>query len=85
LEQAEVAHTDDALGVLLLNVTLIACLLAAYYVKRFRIYYLPESTLTLLIGVVIGGGVRLVAEDLQLFEFVSLCRQSVVCLVNERK
>ena len=71
LEQAETEHSSDAYTALLLNVTLIACLLAAYYVKRFRIYYLPESALALLTGVVVGGGARLFTENLQLFEFVS--------------
>jgi len=71
LEQAEEEHTDDAYTVVLMNVTLIACLLAAYYVRRFRIYYLPESALALLTGVVVGGFARLVKKDLQLFEFVS--------------
>lgn len=72
LEQAEEEHTDDAYTVLLMNVTLIACLLAAYYVRRFRIYYLPESALSLLTGVVVGGVARLwKGDDLQLFEFVS--------------
>ena len=41
-DQAEVEHESDAITVLLMNVTLILCLLLAYYVKRNRIYRLPE-------------------------------------------
>ena len=78
LEQAEEEHTYDAVTALMLNVTLIACLLAAYYVRRFRIYYLPESALALLTGVVVGAGARLLTPEdhLVLFEFVSCSLRS---------
>lgn len=39
---AEEEHNSDAYTSLLLNVTLIGCLLLAYYVKANRIYALPE-------------------------------------------
>jgi len=38
----EEVHNSDAYTSLLLNVTLIGCLLLAYYVKSNRIYSLPE-------------------------------------------
>jgi hypothetical protein len=38
----EEEHNSDAYTSLLLNVTLIGCLLLAYYVKANRIYALPE-------------------------------------------
>jgi hypothetical protein len=41
-EQAEEEHEFDAISALALNVTIIGCLLLAYFVKKFRIYYLPE-------------------------------------------
>ena len=71
LAQADKEHAYDAVTTLLLNVTLIICLLAAYYVKRFRLYHLPESALSLMVGVVVGGVARLTTDNLQLFEFVS--------------
>jgi Na+/glutamate symporter len=71
LAQADKEHAYDAVTTLLLNVTLIACLLAAYYVKRFQLYHLPESALSLMVGVVVGGIARLTTDNLQLFEFVS--------------
>ena len=40
---AEEEHAHDAITTLYLNVTIIGCLLLAYYVKKFRVYYLPES------------------------------------------
>lgn len=73
LVQADKEHAYDAVTTLLLNVTLIICLLAAYYVKRFRLYHLPESALSLMVGVVVGGVARLTTDNLQLFEFVSVC------------
>ena len=42
IEAAEEEHNVDAYTSLLLNVTLIGCLMLAYYVKAYRIYCLPE-------------------------------------------
>lgn len=42
IDKAEEEHNFDAYAALLLNVTIIGCLLLAYYVKAYRIYYLPE-------------------------------------------
>ena len=67
----EETHDFDAYSSTILNVTLIACLLLAYYVKQYRLYYLPESAGALMIGVVVGGIARLVTNDLQFFVFVS--------------
>lgn len=69
LEKAEEVHAYDAVTSLLLNVTIIGCLLLAYWVKKFRIYYLPESAGALLVGVVVGGIARLSTDNLQLWEF----------------
>jgi hypothetical protein len=40
-ELVEEEHIFDAQAALVLNVTIIGCLLLAYFVKRFRIYSLP--------------------------------------------
>ncbi|GAX26663.1 solute carrier family 9 (sodium/hydrogen exchanger), member 8 [Fistulifera solaris] len=71
LDIAEEEHEYDAVTAVLINVTLISCLLLAYYVKRFRIYSLPESAGALLIGVLVGGIARLCTNKLVLFEFSS--------------
>ena len=42
IAEVEEKHESDAITVLLMNVTIIGCLLLAYYVKQYRIYYLPE-------------------------------------------
>lgn len=42
IAEVEEIHETDAITVLLMNVTIIGCLLLAYYVKRYKIYYLPE-------------------------------------------
>lgn len=39
---AEEVHNEDAYAAVFLNVTLIGCVLLAYYIKKNRIYYLPE-------------------------------------------
>lgn len=41
-EQKEEEHEFDAISALLLNLVIIGCLLMAYFVKKFRMYYLPE-------------------------------------------
>jgi Na+/glutamate symporter len=69
---ADVVHEDDAVTALSMNVILILCLLAAYYVKHFRYYHLPESSVSLMVGVIVGGIVRLSTDNLQLWEFVSV-------------
>mmetsp|Transcript_11561 Transcript_11561/g.27818 ORF Transcript_11561/g.27818 Transcript_11561/m.27818 type:complete len:557 (+) Transcript_11561:150-1820(+) len=68
-ELAEEEHEFDAISALVLNITIIFCLLLAYFVKRYQIYYLPESAGALLVGIIIGGIARLSTENLQLFEF----------------
>lgn len=68
---AELVHEDDALAALCMNVIIILCLLAAYYVKHFRYHHIPESTISLMVGVVVGGIVRLTTDNMQLWEFVS--------------
>lgn len=70
-ELAEEEHAFDARSALALNLVIIGCLLLAYFVKKFRIYYLPESGGALMVGMVIGGIVRLATDKLALFEFVS--------------
>jgi len=77
VEDSEEEHEFDARTAFLINVTLIGCLLLAYYVKRFRIYSLPESAGALLVGVVVGGIARLCTDNLVLFEFVSLNRLQI--------
>mmetsp|Transcript_18043 Transcript_18043/g.43691 ORF Transcript_18043/g.43691 Transcript_18043/m.43691 type:complete len:730 (-) Transcript_18043:80-2269(-) len=62
-QQAEAEHEFDAQAGFVLIFTLIACLLLAYSVKRFRIYWLPESAGALLVGVVVGGIARLSLAD----------------------
>jgi Na+/glutamate symporter len=70
-EKAEEEHAFDAYTSLFINCAIIGCLLLAYYVKKFRIYHLPESAGALIVGMVIGGIARLSTDKLQLFEFVS--------------
>ena len=45
----EEEHNFDAVTALTLNVTIIGCILLAYYVKAYRVYYLPERYVLLLL------------------------------------
>ena len=80
-ELAEEVHVFDANASLALNATLIVCLLLAYYVKKFKVYYLTESAGALIVGMIIGGIARLTTDNLQLFEFVSMYTVSV-CIIS---
>jgi sodium/hydrogen exchanger 8 len=64
-------HERDAHVALLLNVTLIGCVMMAYFIKVHKLYYLPESAASILVGVVIGGIARISVnqDDLDLFQF----------------
>ena len=68
---SEEEHEFNAISALLLNLVIIGCLLLAYGVKKFRMYHIPESAGFLVVGMIIGGMVRLTTEKLTLFEFVS--------------
>ena len=76
-EHEEEEHVYDAVTSLLLNVTIIGCLVFAYYVKKFRIYYLPESAGSLIVGMMLGGIARISTDNLVLFEFVSWTRANI--------
>ena len=54
-DNAEEDHAYDAHSIVLINITLIACIFVAYLIKKNRIYALPESAAAILTGVVIGG------------------------------
>ena len=43
--------------------------LQAYYVKKNKFYFLPESGVAILVGIFIGGLARLTVTDLTLFSF----------------
>ena len=68
-DEAEETHSFDAITAVALNATLIVCVMLAYYVKKHKIYYLPESAAAMLVGVVIGGVARLFLTDLTLWTF----------------
>jgi sodium/hydrogen exchanger 8 len=68
-EKAEEEHEFDAQAALILNLTIIVCIMLAYAVKKFRIYSLPESSGALLVGVFIGGIARCSTDRLELFVF----------------
>lgn len=69
IDDADQTHESDAETALILNVTLIVCIMLAYYVKVNQIYALPESAAAMLVGVIIGGLARLAFKDLTLFSF----------------
>lgn len=69
IDAAEEVHQFDADAALLLNITLICCTMLAYYVKKNKYYFLPESAVAMLVGVIIGAFARLSVTDLTLFTF----------------
>ena len=51
----EVDHAFGALNTLLLAMLLGFCIFAAYMIKRYSFYYLPESAAAIIIGCVVGA------------------------------
>jgi len=66
---AEEQHETDAFEVVFLNIILIICVFLAYFIKQYKLYFLPESAATMIIGVIIGGLVTFFLSDLTLYQF----------------
>lgn len=64
-------HEFDALNTLLLVVILGMCTLTSYLIKRYQIYYLPESAAALLVGILVGGVARLIDPSKAELDFLS--------------
>lgn len=65
------SHEFGALNTLLLVFILGLCILAAYLVKQYRFYYLPESAAAILVGLVVGGLARLFYPSKSELDFLS--------------
>ena len=76
-DEPEAEHNEDAYTSLSLILTVIACILLAYYVKNNQIYYLPESAGALIFGMVIGAVANLTTDRLWMFKFVRRKDESV--------
>lgn len=67
----EAAHEFGALNTLLLVVILGLCILSAYLIKKNSLYYLPESAVAIMVGVVVGGMAKLVYPSVEELNFLS--------------
>ena len=67
----EAGHEFDAINTLLLVVVLGLCILAAYLIKKYRFYYMPESAAALLVGLLVGGVARLITGNAEELHFLS--------------
>ena len=65
------AEQFDAINTLLLVVVLGLCILAAYLIKKYRFYYMPESAAALLVGLLVGGVARLITGNAEELHFLS--------------
>mmetsp|Transcript_30409 Transcript_30409/g.35414 ORF Transcript_30409/g.35414 Transcript_30409/m.35414 type:complete len:563 (-) Transcript_30409:148-1836(-) len=69
LIDSEEVHEEDAYAAVFMNVALIGCVLLAYVIKKYRIYYVPESAASMIVGVIIGGIARWFIKDLTMYQF----------------
>ncbi|RYG65037.1 sodium/hydrogen exchanger 3 [archaeon] len=67
----EAAHEFGALNTLLLVVILGLCILSAYLIKKNSLYYLPESAVAIIVGMVVGGMAKLVYPSVEELNFLS--------------
>ena len=71
LDENAVAHEFHALNTLLLVVVLSLCILSAYLIKKYRFYFMPESSAALCVGLVVGGIARLITHSDEELDFLS--------------
>ena len=71
LEQDDGEHEFHALNTLLLVVVLGLCILSAYLIKKYRFYFMPESSAALCVGLVVGGIARLITHSDEELNFLS--------------
>jgi len=64
-------HEFHALNTLLLVVVLGLCILSAYLIKKYRFYFMPESSAALCVGLVVGGIARLITHSDEELDFLS--------------
>ena len=68
----EKEHILDAANLFIFSVVLMGCVAAGYLLKRAEFHYLPESGASMLLGIVIGGIIKLATkseEELSLVSF----------------
>lgn len=70
-EDTEVEHEFYALNTLLLVMSLGLCILCAYLIKKYRFYFMPESSAALCVGLVVGGIARAMTHNTQELKFIS--------------
>ena len=71
LDEDDGTHEFHALNTLLLVVVLGLCLLSAYLIKKYRFYFMPESSAALCVGLVVGGIARLITHSDEELDFLS--------------
>ena len=71
LTASEVEHEFGALNTLLLVVILGLCILSAYLIKQNSLYYLPEATAAILVGLIVGGLTKAVYPSVEELHFLS--------------
>jgi len=71
LEEDDGTHEFHALNTLLLVVVLGLCILSAYLIKKYRFYFMPESSAALCVGLVVGGIARLITHSDEELDFLS--------------
>merc|ERR1711871_1397678 len=72
LDEDDGTHEFHALNTLLLVVVLGLCLLSAYLIKKYRFYFMPESSAALCVGLVVGGIARLITHSDEELDFLSV-------------
>ena len=65
------AHEFSALNTLLVVLILGLCVLSSYLIKQHKVYFIPESTAAIFVGVVVGGFTRLFYPSQEELTFLS--------------
>ena len=67
----EKEHILDAANLLIFSAVIMGCVVCGYMLKRSQFHYLPESGACMLLGIVIGGIIKLATNSEQELSLVS--------------
>ena len=64
-------HEFASLNTLLLVVVLLLCITSSYIIKQYKIYYLPESAASIIVGLIVGILARILYPSTEEIDFLT--------------
>eukprot|EP00941_MAST-03F_sp_MAST-3F-sp1_P000692 g692.t1 len=67
---ADEIHEFDAVNTILVGILLVSCLFCGYLLKKYKLYFIPGSAVSMIIGVLVGALTRWVVRSSEELEFL---------------